>query len=141
MIMIHGTFFALEFVFGLTYFVIWKVFLHDTQKRDFVWIVVLNGLSLIQNYVLGFLLVIDISFWLIKVMQVDLLSLDSVTRFAEAWNARSAPLHVLINNAGIFSIGGWYFWSNNFFAEFWPFCLYPLMGWVLSSNFWDDLLK
>jgi len=43
-----------------------------------------------------------------KVMQVDLLSLDSVVRFAEAWNARSAPLHVLINNAGIFSIGGWY---------------------------------
>ncbi|XP_040866601.1 dehydrogenase/reductase SDR family member FEY isoform X2 [Glycine max] len=41
----------------------------------------------------------------VEVMQVDLLSLDSVTRFAEAWNARSAPLHVLINNAGIFSIG------------------------------------
>ena len=28
-------------------------------------------------------------------------------RFCEAWNARSAPVHVLINNAGIFSIGGW----------------------------------
>ncbi|RDX93224.1 Retinol dehydrogenase 11 [Mucuna pruriens] len=41
----------------------------------------------------------------VEVMQVDLLSLDSVARFAEAWNARSAPLHVLINNAGIFSIG------------------------------------
>ncbi|CAJ1952267.1 unnamed protein product [Sphenostylis stenocarpa] len=41
----------------------------------------------------------------VEVMQVDLLSLDSVVRFAEAWNARSAPLHVLINNAGIFSIG------------------------------------
>ncbi|CAL0332618.1 unnamed protein product [Lupinus luteus] len=40
----------------------------------------------------------------IEVMAVDLLSLDSVARFAEAWNARSAPLHVLINNAGIFSI-------------------------------------
>ncbi|TKY45417.1 Short-chain dehydrogenase TIC 32 [Spatholobus suberectus] len=39
----------------------------------------------------------------VEVMQVDLLSLDSVARFAEAWNARSAPLHVLINNAGIFS--------------------------------------
>ncbi|GAU46894.1 hypothetical protein TSUD_296730 [Trifolium subterraneum] len=36
---------------------------------------------------------------------VDLLSLDSVAKFAEAWNARAAPLHVLINNAGIFSIG------------------------------------
>lgn len=39
-------------------------------------------------------------------MDLDLLSLDSVVRFAEAWNARSGPLHVLINNAGIFSIGG-----------------------------------
>lgn len=50
-------------------------------------------------------------------MEVDLLSLDSVVRFAEAWNARSAPLHVLINNAGIFSIGGWYFWFNKYDAE------------------------
>jgi len=62
-----------------------------------------------EQCVTGLLFVTDISFWLMKVMQVDLLSLDSVVRFAEAWNARSAPLHVLINNAGIFSIGGWYF--------------------------------
>ncbi|XP_021729564.1 retinol dehydrogenase 11-like [Chenopodium quinoa] len=41
----------------------------------------------------------------IEVMELDLLSLDSVAQFAEAWNARSGPLHVLINNAGIFSIG------------------------------------
>ncbi|XP_052183849.1 dehydrogenase/reductase SDR family member FEY-like [Diospyros lotus] len=41
----------------------------------------------------------------IEVMELDLLSLDSVVKFAEAWNARSGPLHVLINNAGIFSIG------------------------------------
>ena len=41
-----------------------------------------------------------------KVMELDLLSLDSVVRFAEAWNARLAPLHALINNAGIFTIGG-----------------------------------
>ncbi|XP_017257175.1 dehydrogenase/reductase SDR family member FEY-like [Daucus carota subsp. sativus] len=41
----------------------------------------------------------------IEVMELNLLSLDSVARFAEAWNARSVPLHVLINNAGIFSIG------------------------------------
>lgn len=39
-------------------------------------------------------------------MELDLLSLDSVVRFCEAWNSRSAPLHALINNAGIFSIGG-----------------------------------
>ncbi|CAK9182559.1 unnamed protein product [Ilex paraguariensis] len=42
----------------------------------------------------------------IEVMELDLLSLESVLRFAETWNARSGPLHVLINNAGIFSIGG-----------------------------------
>ncbi|KAK4426985.1 Dehydrogenase/reductase SDR family member FEY [Sesamum alatum] len=41
----------------------------------------------------------------IEVMELDLLSLNSVVRFAEAWNARSGPLHALINNAGIFSIG------------------------------------
>ncbi|KAK6942182.1 Short-chain dehydrogenase/reductase SDR [Dillenia turbinata] len=41
----------------------------------------------------------------IEAMELDLLSLDSVVRFAEAYNARSAPLHALINNAGIFSIG------------------------------------
>ncbi|XP_010242297.1 PREDICTED: retinol dehydrogenase 12-like [Nelumbo nucifera] len=41
----------------------------------------------------------------IEVMELDLLSLDSVVRFAEAWNACMGPLHVLINNAGIFSIG------------------------------------
>ncbi|CAN6700471.1 unnamed protein product [Malus baccata var. baccata] len=41
----------------------------------------------------------------IEVMELDLLSLDSVVRFAEAWNACLGPFHVLINNAGIFSIG------------------------------------
>ncbi|XP_019200098.1 PREDICTED: retinol dehydrogenase 11-like [Ipomoea nil] len=41
----------------------------------------------------------------IEVMELDLVSLDSVVRFADAWNARAGPLHVLINNAGIFSIG------------------------------------
>ncbi|XAR71499.1 NADP-retinol dehydrogenase [Bertholletia excelsa] len=41
----------------------------------------------------------------IEVMELNLLSLNSVVNFAEAWNARSGPLHVLINNAGIFSIG------------------------------------
>ncbi|KAK9714257.1 hypothetical protein RND81_06G082100 [Saponaria officinalis] len=41
----------------------------------------------------------------IEIMELDLLSLDSVARFAEAWNARSAPLNILINNAGMFAIG------------------------------------
>ncbi|KAG8388492.1 hypothetical protein BUALT_Bualt02G0131300 [Buddleja alternifolia] len=41
----------------------------------------------------------------IEVMELNLLSLDSVVRFADTWNARSGALHALINNAGIFSIG------------------------------------
>ncbi|XP_010438552.1 PREDICTED: retinol dehydrogenase 11-like isoform X2 [Camelina sativa] len=41
----------------------------------------------------------------IESMEVDLLSLDSVVRFADAWNARLGPLHVLINNAGVFAMG------------------------------------
>ncbi|GAB4827605.1 hypothetical protein Ancab_034488 [Ancistrocladus abbreviatus] len=41
----------------------------------------------------------------IEVLELDLLSLESVVQFAEAWNSRAGPLHVLINNAGIFSIG------------------------------------
>ncbi|XP_010520955.1 PREDICTED: retinol dehydrogenase 11 [Tarenaya hassleriana] len=41
----------------------------------------------------------------IEAMELDLLSLDSVVRFADAWNARLGPLHVVINNAGIFAMG------------------------------------
>ncbi|XP_028795441.1 dehydrogenase/reductase SDR family member FEY [Neltuma alba] len=41
----------------------------------------------------------------IEVMKLDLLSLQSVVNFAEEWNSRSKPVNVLINNAGIFSIG------------------------------------
>jgi len=42
-------------------------------------------------------------------MELDLLSLDSVVGFCNLWNARLSPLHVLINNAGIFSMGGWFY--------------------------------
>lgn len=55
----------------------------------------------IQSWVCGVVILV------LKVMELDLLSLESVVRFSEAWNARSGPLHVLINNAGMFSIGGW----------------------------------
>ncbi|KAL0875163.1 hypothetical protein Bca101_024868 [Brassica carinata] len=41
----------------------------------------------------------------IEAMELDLLSLDSVVKFSNAWNARLSPLHVLINNAGIFAMG------------------------------------
>ncbi|MCO5578673.1 hypothetical protein L7F22_032517 [Adiantum nelumboides] len=39
-----------------------------------------------------------------KVMELNLLSLSSVRAFAAAWEARQGALHVLINNAGIFSM-------------------------------------
>ncbi|KAJ6388097.1 hypothetical protein OIU77_026630 [Salix suchowensis] len=41
----------------------------------------------------------------VEVMELNLLSLASVVSFARAWNLRSKPLQVLINNAGIFSMG------------------------------------
>ncbi|CAI7918163.1 unnamed protein product [Closterium sp. NIES-54] len=40
-----------------------------------------------------------------EVRQVDLESLASVRAFARAWEAEARPLHVLVNNAGIFSMG------------------------------------
>ncbi|RAL49134.1 hypothetical protein DM860_017164 [Cuscuta australis] len=53
----------------------------------------------------------------IEAMELDLLSLDSVVRFADAWNARAGPLHVLINNAGIFAIGEPQRFSKNGYEE------------------------
>jgi len=41
-----------------------------------------------------------------QVMNLDLASLRSVRAFADSWRRRKAPLHVLVNNAGIFSMGG-----------------------------------
>ena len=41
-----------------------------------------------------------------QVEQLDLASLRSVRAFAERWRRRKAPLHVLVNNAGMFSMGG-----------------------------------
>ncbi|XP_020586085.1 retinol dehydrogenase 12-like isoform X2 [Phalaenopsis equestris] len=35
----------------------------------------------------------------VEVMELDLLSLDSVRQFAKAWNARQVAVHALINNA------------------------------------------
>lgn len=66
----------------------------------------------------------DLKLLLFKVMEVDLLSLHSVARFAEAWNARLGPLHVLINNAGIFSIGGWPFYFNYPTQNLHPLCFF-----------------
>lgn len=42
----------------------------------------------------------------VQVEQLDLASLRSVRAFAERWRRRKAPLHVLVNNAGMFSMGG-----------------------------------
>ncbi|KAK4269487.1 hypothetical protein QN277_022640 [Acacia crassicarpa] len=41
----------------------------------------------------------------IEVMKLDLLSLQSVVNFAQEWNSRSRPVNVLINNAGILTMG------------------------------------
>jgi NAD(P)-dependent dehydrogenase (short-subunit alcohol dehydrogenase family) len=38
----------------------------------------------------------------LQVTELDLLSLDSVWKFGEAWETQKIPLHVVINNAGIF---------------------------------------
>jgi NAD(P)-dependent dehydrogenase (short-subunit alcohol dehydrogenase family) len=37
---------------------------------------------------------------------LDLASLASVHRFVERWESKGRPLHILVNNAGIFSMGG-----------------------------------
>ncbi|XP_058071538.1 dehydrogenase/reductase SDR family member FEY-like isoform X2 [Magnolia sinica] len=41
----------------------------------------------------------------VEVMELDLLSLSSVRSFAAEWERRARPLHVLINNAGVFLMG------------------------------------
>ena len=41
-----------------------------------------------------------------QVQVLDLASLDSVRSFAAAWQRQQRPLHILVNNAGIFSMGG-----------------------------------
>jgi hypothetical protein len=38
----------------------------------------------------------------LQVTELDLLSLDSVWKFGEAWETQKIPLHVLIDTAGIF---------------------------------------
>ncbi|XP_042518960.1 dehydrogenase/reductase SDR family member FEY-like [Macadamia integrifolia] len=41
----------------------------------------------------------------VEVMELDLLSLSSVQKFAATWEQREEPLHILINNAGIYLMG------------------------------------
>ncbi|GLI66777.1 hypothetical protein VaNZ11_010747 [Volvox africanus] len=41
----------------------------------------------------------------IEVRILDLASLHSVRQFAKEWEAEKRPLHILINNAGVFTIG------------------------------------
>ena len=41
-----------------------------------------------------------------QVLHLDVASLDSVRTFANAWLKSQRPIHGLINNAGIFSMGG-----------------------------------
>lgn len=41
----------------------------------------------------------------LEVRELDLASLASVRRFAAGWEAEGRPLHLLVNNAGVFTIG------------------------------------
>lgn len=41
-----------------------------------------------------------------EVLELDLASLESVRSFAEGWRKRGRPLHVLVNNAGMWGVGG-----------------------------------
>ncbi|KAD4889204.1 hypothetical protein E3N88_21277 [Mikania micrantha] len=41
----------------------------------------------------------------IDVMELKLGSFKSIARFANSWNSRNKPLNILVNNAGIFSMG------------------------------------
>lgn len=40
----------------------------------------------------------------VEVMELNLLHLYSVVKFSEKWNSLSKPLHILVNNAGIFTM-------------------------------------
>jgi len=46
----------------------------------------------------------------VEVTELDLLSLDSVWKFGEAWETQKIPLHVLINNARIFCMNDMQQW-------------------------------
>ncbi|CAD7697626.1 unnamed protein product [Ostreobium quekettii] len=42
----------------------------------------------------------------VEVMQLDIANPDSVRSFVESWKASGKAVHVLINNAGVFQMGG-----------------------------------
>lgn len=39
-------------------------------------------------------------------MELDLASLDSVRRFCDNWDRQGRLIHILVNNAGVFAMGG-----------------------------------
>ncbi|KAL6752312.1 hypothetical protein V8C86DRAFT_2758173 [Haematococcus lacustris] len=41
----------------------------------------------------------------LEVRRLDLASLESVTEFSQRWEAEQLPLHILINNAGVYRMG------------------------------------
>ncbi|KAJ7565594.1 hypothetical protein O6H91_02G066000 [Diphasiastrum complanatum] len=53
----------------------------------------------------------------VEVMKLNLMSLASVRTFSEDWEAQQRSLHVLINNAGIFSMGGYQRFSEDVYEE------------------------
>jgi NAD(P)-dependent dehydrogenase (short-subunit alcohol dehydrogenase family) len=42
----------------------------------------------------------------LEVSLLDLSSLESVRSFVQRWEQRQRPVHILINNAGLFNLGG-----------------------------------
>jgi NAD(P)-dependent dehydrogenase (short-subunit alcohol dehydrogenase family) len=42
----------------------------------------------------------------LEVMLLDLADLASVRRFAEQWRKQNRPLHILVNNAGLYNMTG-----------------------------------
>jgi len=43
---------------------------------------------------------------------LDLDSLDSVRQFVQRWEQQQRPLHALVNNAGLFNMGGGRQWAG-----------------------------
>ena len=43
---------------------------------------------------------------LFQVQLLDVACLASIRKFASSWQAQKRPLHILVNNAGVFTMGG-----------------------------------
>jgi NAD(P)-dependent dehydrogenase (short-subunit alcohol dehydrogenase family) len=53
----------------------------------------------------------------LQVRLLDLSSMAGIRTFAEEWKLRGGPVHVLINNAGVFNMGGKQSSSDDLFMQ------------------------